>query len=343
VCLRAELYRKRTLPQVTLLTKFKSCRARWQSAEAAGKLREAADQGGDWPAVGDWVAVEGDARNGLLIREVLPRRTRIARKMAGKKIAEQVLAVNVDTIFVVMALDGDFNARRLERYLAQIWDCGAKPVIVLNKSDLCESIEGRIREVERSALGVPAHTISATTGKGIDELLHHLRPQETVVLLGSSGVGKSYLVNRLLGTVQQAVYAVREQDSRGRHTTTGRQLFFLPNGAMIIDTPGLRELQLWDADEGVNRAFHELEEISSRCRFRDCTHASEPGCAVSAAIADGSLDSARFESYRKLQREQAFLRRKVDAGAQQEVKKHIKTINRAVRQMYRQRDEKGKA
>jgi ribosome biogenesis GTPase / thiamine phosphate phosphatase len=311
-------------------------------AEASGKLREAAEQGGDWPAVGDWVVVEGDARTGLLIRGVLPRRTRIARKMAGKKIAEQVLAVNVDTIFVVMALDGDFNPRRLERYLAQIWDCGAKPVIVLNKSDLCETIEVRLREVQRSALGVPVLTISATTAQGIDELLHYVRPQQTVVLLGSSGVGKSSIVNRLLGTDRQTVHPVRQQDSRGRHTTTERQLFFLPNDAMIIDTPGLRELQLWDADEGVSQAFHELEDISLRCRFRDCTHASEPGCAVSTAIANGSLDPARFENYRKLQREQAFLRRKVDASAQKEMKNHIKTINRAVRQMYRQRDEKGR-
>jgi ribosome biogenesis GTPase len=311
-------------------------------AEASGRLRLAAEQGGDWPAVGDWVAVEGSATMGLRICEVLPRRTQIVRKAAGTRIAEQALAVNVDTVFLVMALDGDFNARRLERYLAQVWDSGARAVILLNKMDVCDDIMVRAVEVERCALGVPVHAISATSGRGMEVLLPHLPAGETVALLGSSGVGKSSIVNWLLGADQQSVQAVREHDGRGRHTTTRRHLFFLASGAMIVDTPGLRELQLWDAEESLHQAFGDLRELSGSCHFRNCSHRVEPGCAVAAAISGGLLEAGRLENYQKLQREQGFLKRKKDAGMQQAAKQRIKTINRAARRRYRQRDEKGK-
>ena len=311
-------------------------------AQVSGNLRLEAKEGGDWPTVGDWVSVEGCDRTGLLIKRVLPRRTQIVRKEAGKRIAEQVLAANVDVVLVVMGLDGDFNLRRLERYLAQVWESGARAAIVLNKTDVCTDPEARITEVERSAWGVPVAAVSATTGAGMAELLDYLPAGKTAVLLGSSGVGKSSIVNRLLGEQLQKVQPVRENDSRGRHTTTGRHLLFLENGAMIIDTPGLRELQLWDAESGLERAFADLQELSARCRFRDCQHQGEPGCAVAVAIADGSFDEARLQSHRKLQREQEFLRRKVDASAQQKFSHRIKTISRAVKQLYREREEKGK-
>ncbi len=302
----------------------------------------AAADGGDWPAVGDWVAVEGSADTGLLIRGVLPRRTKIVRKVAGRKIDVQVLAANIDKVILVMALDGDYNLRRLERYLGQVWDTGARPEILLNKADLREGSELQIAQVERCALGVPVHVTSATTGMGMADLERGFRSQETTVLLGSSGVGKSSIVNWLLGREQQAIHEVRKDDCRGYHTTAARQLFFLNCGAMIMDTPGLRELQLWDAEDGIGQAFRELEELSARCRFRDCSHKGEPGCAVAAAVEDGLLEAERLENYRKLQRELEFLKRKVDTGMQQEARKSIKKINRSVRKLYRQREEKGK-
>jgi ribosome biogenesis GTPase / thiamine phosphate phosphatase len=311
-------------------------------AQVSGKLRLEAGEGGGWPAVGDWVSVEGDEKTGVLIKQVLPRRTQLVRKEAGKRIAEQVLAANADVVFVVMGLDGDVNLRRMDRYLAQVWECGARAVVVLNKTDVCADSEARIAEVERNARCVPVLAVSATTGAGFEGLSDHLTRGKTAVLLGSSGVGKSSIVNRLLGEQLQIVQPVRASDRRGRHTTTGRHLLFLENGAMIIDTPGLRELQLWDAESGLQQVFADLQELSSHCRFRDCRHQGEPGCAVAAAVADGSLDEERVQSHRKLQREQEFLKRKVDASAKQKSTQKIKTIMRGVRQLYRERDEKGK-
>lgn len=311
-------------------------------AGPAGKLRLAAEFGADWPAVGDWVGAEANETRGFRICEVLPRRTKITRKAAGKQIVEQVLAANVDTVFLVMALDGDFNARRMERYLAQVWESGARPAILLNKADLCTDTVSKVAEVERCSPGVAVLTISATQGQGIKDLVAYLPAGETAVLLGSSGVGKSSVVNCLLGQEEQKVGAVRPYDSRGRHTTTRRQLLFLKAGAMIIDTPGLRELQLWEAQEGVRHAFDELKELSAGCRFRDCSHQGEPGCAVTAALADGTLDIMRFESYQKLRREQEFMERKVDREARHKAKQQIKTVNRSIRQLYQQRDTKGK-
>jgi ribosome biogenesis GTPase / thiamine phosphate phosphatase len=311
-------------------------------AEVSGKLRLSAEAGGDWPAVGDWVSVSGEAGSGLMIREVLPRRTQIVRKMAGRRVEAQVLAANVDTLLLMMALDGDYNPRRLERYLAQGWETGARPVVLLNKADLCDDSESREEEIRRIAIGADVLSVSAATGEGVRWVEQYLRVGETVVLLGSSGVGKSTLVNRLLQGGRQTTAPVRNSDSRGRHTTTARQLFFLPGGAMVIDTPGLRELQLWDSAAGLAEAFGDIAAIAERCRFRDCTHSGEPACAVSAAIEKGDLEEGRFENHRKLLREQAFLERKVDKGAQHSAKERIKTVNRAVRQLYRQRDKEGK-
>ncbi len=306
-------------------------------AEAAGRLRGAAAGGAEWPAVGDWVAVELHDAAAAAIREVLPRRSQFVRKSPRKKIEEQVIAANADVALLVSALDGDFNPRRVERYLAQCWESGARPVIVLNKADTCEDSEGKAAEMERVALGAAVCVVSAKTGQGIDELEKLLRPGETLALLGSSGVGKSTIVNRLLCESLQAVQPVREGDSRGRHTTTTRELLVLPGGALLMDTPGLRELQLWDAAEGVSQAFADIDSLAGQCGFSDCRHETEPGCAVRAAVRAGTLDEARLENHRKLLREQEFLRRKIDPEARNVEKQRIKQLMREVREMYRER------
>lgn len=311
-------------------------------AEASGKLRLAADEGADWPAVGDWVVVEvHGADTTAMIQEVLPRRSKFVRKMAGKKVEEQVIAANVDTALLVSALDGDFNPRRVERYLAQCWESGARPVIILNKADACEEVREKAAEMERVAVGTVVCVVSARTGQGFGELEEFLRPGHTLVLLGSSGVGKSTIANRLLGEAVQEIQPVRESDSKGRHTTTARELFALPGGALLMDTPGLREMQLWDADEGLAQTFSDIDALAAQCRFVDCRHEGEPGCAVLAAISAGVLDAARLENRRKLLREQEFLLRKIDPETRQEHKELWKKMHRAQRQRYEQRAKDG--
>ena len=296
-------------------------------AEAMGKLRLAADEGAEWPAVGDWVSAElRGARDVAVIRTVLPRRNRLIRKSPGKKIEEQVIAANVDTALVMSALDGDFNPRRVERYLAQCWESGVRPVLLLNKADACEDSYGKAAEMERVALGSPVFVVSAKTGQGMEEFAPLLIPGNTIVLLGSSGVGKSTLTNLLLGQSLQKVKVARAKDSRGQHTTTARELFVLPCGALLIDTPGLRELQLWDAQEGLAQTFADINVLAAQCRFNDCRHEAEPGCAGQAALRTGTLDLARLENHRKLLREQGFLRRKMDPKARSEEKQRIKHL-----------------
>jgi ribosome biogenesis GTPase len=311
-------------------------------AEASGTLRAAAEVGGEWPAVGDWVAAEMLSGGGRpLIQKVLARRSKFGRKVAGKRLEEQVIAANVDTAFVVVALDNDFNVRRLERYLAQTFESGAKSIVVLNKADDCEDVAGRIAEVESIAGGVPIFAVSARTGDGLNALDGFLASGQTVVLLGSSGVGKSTLLNHFLKRDAQAVQAVRASDSRGRHTTTSRELFALPGGALLIDTPGLRELQLWGDAEGVEQAFADIEELAAQCKFGNCGHSNEPGCAVQAALSEGRLDAGRVESWRKLERERDFVRRKVDPQAQQSEKERVKKVHRGAKQKYDQRRKDG--
>lgn len=316
-----------------------------RSAAVSGRFRHEALATSDYPAVGDWVALEpstGATGNGqVVISAVLPRRSAFkrsaadaSRRTAGKLADEQVIAANVDVAFLVAGLDGDFNLRRLERYLAVAWSSGVMPVVVLNKADIGRDIEGRHAAVEAIAPGVPIVTLSALTGDHVDDLAPFLIPGTTAAILGSSGVGKSTLVNTLLGEARQATATVREDDSRGRHTTTHRELFELPGGALLVDTPGIRSLEVVGADVGVETAFDDIADLAATCRFSDCAHESEPGCAIRRALDDGSLDPARLASFRKLDRELRHADRKGDPRAQAEERRRWKIIHKAVdRQM----------
>jgi ribosome biogenesis GTPase len=274
-------------------------------AVVAGQLRHRAEGRLDYPAVGDWVAIRLDPDSDrATIHGVLERKSRFVRKISGSVVAEQVVAANVDVVLLVAGLDGDFNPRRLERYLVLAHESGARPIIVLSKTDMADNLDEAIR-LARSVGGpdVPVHSVSAPRDEGYEALTAHLEPGRTVALLGSSGVGKSTIVNRLAGEELQRTQEVRATDGRGRHTTTHRQLILLESGGLLMYTPGMRSLQLWDVDEGVEETFADIEELAAACRFPDCEHESEPGCAVRAAIADGRLSSERLASYQKLVRE----------------------------------------
>lgn len=284
-------------------------------AHVSGRLRHEASSGAELPAVGDWVALCETT-----IHAVLPRRSAFVRKVAFHATEAQVLAANIDTVFVVTGLDEDFSPRRLERYLTLAWESGASPAVVLTKSDLCDDPPARLLEVEQVAVGVPAHVVSNLTGEGLDELAPYLAPAKTVALLGSSGVGKSSLLNRLLGSEVQPTKELAE-DGTGRHTTTARQLFPLPSGALLVDTPGLREVQLWSADEGIQEAFADVDELAADCRFNDCAHTREPGCAVQVAIDEDRLPRERLQSYRALQRELRRLAVRQDGRLRSEERK----------------------
>ena len=300
-------------------------------ADVPGRLRHRAASGADLPAVGDWVAFGRHAQGErATIEAVLPRRTAFVRKAAGFESVEQVVAANVDVVFVVTSLVDDLNPRRLERYLALAWESGAEPVVVLTKSDLCESIEAAVAQLGGVTFGVPAHIVSAVTGEGIDELTAHLAGGRTATLVGSSGVGKSTLVNRLCGSERLATAGLRP-DGRGRHTTTRRELVVLAAGGCLIDTPGMRELTLWDAEEGLDQAFDDVEALAVGCRFSDCAHRTEPGCAVQAAVAAGTLDAGRLESFRHLQRELRYLEIRHDARARSDERKRWRALSREQR------------
>jgi ribosome biogenesis GTPase len=307
-----------------------------QHAQLSGRLRHRTAQGCELPAVGDWVAYR--ERDGAsLIQAVLPRRSKFSRKAAGRATEEQIVAANVDKVLLLTGLDNDYNLRRIERYLAIAWESGAQPVVVLNKTDLCADFAARVTEAEGVAIGAPVYAVSSLTGEGLNELERELLPGQTIAMLGSSGVGKSTLINRLLGEDVLATRAVRPGDDRGRHTTSARSLLLLPSGALVMDTPGMRELQLWESDEGLGRAFDEIETLAAACGFRDCTHTAEPRCAVRAAVEEGRISPERLENLRKLQREMRYLALRQDHSAQLAEKKRWKRINKAMRNFDKRR------
>lgn len=269
-----------------------------------GRLRHRAASTAELPTVGDWVAVTArlKERAGTVLK-TLPRRSRISRRAPGEKEEEQVVAANVDTVFVTTSLNQDFNPRRLERYLTMVRTGGAAPVVLLTKSDLCGDLEARVEQTRAAAGGAPILAVSAKLPGGLKPFEALLKPRETHALVGSSGVGKSTIVNALLGSEAMAVGEVRSHDDRGKHTTSHRELFRLPSGAMIIDTPGLREVQLWDAEEGLAETFDDVTALLGGCKFDNCRHETEPGCAVRAAVASGAVSPERYKAFLKLQKE----------------------------------------
>lgn len=299
--------------------------------EPSGRLHHRAASRLDLPAVGDWVALRAaDGGGPAVVEAVVPRRNGVVRKAPGSAARPQVLAANVDTLLVAMGLDADFNPRRLERYAALAWESEARPLVVLTKSDACADVPARVAEAEAAAPGAAVVAVSAVTGAGVETLAAHLAPGRTLALVGMSGVGKSTLVNRLLGFEAQAVQAVRGSDGRGRHTTTRRDLLLLPSGALLVDTPGMRELALWDG--GGDEGFPDVAALAEGCRYRDCAHEDEPGCAVRAAAETGDLAAGRLASWKKLRKEEAWLARRQDEGRARAEKERWKGLTRGAKE-----------
>lgn len=307
-------------------------------AQVSGRLRHLASGRADFPAVGDWVALRtsADVTGPAMIEAVLPRTNKLSRMAAGESGEEQILAANLDVLFLVTSLNLDLNPRRLERFLAAaaLPDCQA--VLILTKSDLCDDSPEAVAEDFRGRLEVPVHAVSAVAGEGLDALTAYLADGRTVAMLGSSGVGKSTLLNRLAGLERQEVSPVREDDDRGRHTTTRRELVSLPQGGLLIDSPGIRELQLWAEGADVDAAFEDVARLAERCPFTDCSHEHEPRCAVRQAVADGVLERARYDNFLKLRRELAYEEARSDGHAARERKEQERRIHRISQKQHRQ-------
>lgn len=295
-------------------------------AEPCGALLYGASSRAELPATGDWVALRTASATDAVVVAVLPRTTNFSRRAAGTRTEEQVIAANVDAAFIVCGLDHDFNIRRIERYLTVVYESGARPVVVLTKSDLCGEVGARAASVVEVARGVPVAVVSSVTDGGLNAVEPYLEPRKTFVLVGSSGAGKSTLLNRLLQEDRQSTAPVRDSDSRGRHTTTRRELIVLPSGAILIDTPGMREVGLWAGEGSLARTFDEIAQLATGCRYRDCSHTGEPGCAVA-----GAVDPERLESFRKLQRELRHTAEATDKMAAIATKRKWRTIHKSLR------------
>jgi ribosome biogenesis GTPase len=299
-------------------------------AAVSGRFRhEANADPSAFPAVGDWVAVEGGQTGETIIQALLPRRSALIRQAPGKRTEAQVLGANLDVVFVVASLNADLNLRRLERYVAAAWESGAEPIVLLSKADLGGDTDAILLAVAGVTAGATVVVVSSFDGRGVDEVRERIGAGQTVAFVGSSGVGKSTLLNKLAGEERAFVRDIREDDARGRHTTTRRQLHLLPEGGLVLDTPGMREFSLWESD-ALEQTFADIDDIVDRCKFGNCSHNGEPGCAIAAALADGSLDADRYESWQKLQRETAHHERRVDALARAEERRKWKAIGKAV-------------
>jgi ribosome biogenesis GTPase len=296
-------------------------------AEVSGKFRYNANSASEFPAVGDWVTINmRQGENKAIIHGLLPRKTRFSRKVTLMKTEEQILAANIDIVFLVSGMDNDFNLRRIERYLTLCYNSDFKPIIVLNKSDLCPDIEDKVSEIESVAFDVPVHPTNALEHNGVDVLHKYFSTGITIALLGSSGVGKSTIINRLLGQRRQIVMPLSTSTSKGKHVTVHRELILVPTGGLIIDTPGMRELQLWGNENNLKAGFKDIDTLAQDCRFRNCMHTNEPGCAVKKAVREGSLDIKRYKNYLKLQKELKFLatrRRETFYHSEQEIRNKI--------------------
>jgi ribosome biogenesis GTPase / thiamine phosphate phosphatase len=307
------------------------------SAVVAGKVLHRAESPADLPKVGDWVAISRvPHERKVVIQQVLPRQTKLSRKVPGREVEEQVLVTNVDVVFIVQALDRPMKAALLERHLVMVHETGARPVVVFNKADLAEDASEVLHHARAVAGETPVEIVSAKTGQAMDELCQFIAPGTTVVFIGPSGVGKSSLINQLYGEEIQATTEVRESDCKGRHTTTWRELILLPGGGLVIDTPGMREFQIWQADQGLHETFSEIDELAVQCHFRDCTHTVEKRCAVLAAVENGTLPHERYESYLKLRRELAHLQEAQHRHVYLERKRQTKIAQRAFKKFKRE-------
>ena len=304
-------------------------------AEVSGKFRHEAVHNSDFPVVGDWVAMIPYDDDRAIIHALLPRKSKISRKEAGRATREQMIAANVDTVFIVTALDGyrGANIPRIERYLTQVYNTGATPVVLLNKADTCPDAATFVQDVKDVSFGVAVHAISAKEHQGLDPLMAYIHEGTTVALIGTSGVGKSTLINCLAGEERQRVFHISENTGKGFHTTTHRELILLPRGGMLIDNPGMRELQLWGDEQDVGGAFGDIEELAEACRFSDCLHQSEPGCAVLKALDEGELDEGRYQQYLKFRKELQFLEKRRDNNVEQVQRERGKRFQKMVRQM----------